>query len=117
MEKRGSKSKEINYQGVKIFEYLLHNDKLIRKNMNDIPANTAKCIRKQSENNQHLYICDDLNEEEPEEEYQKIFGANLKEIKYVLNRFEENLKKKQEFEHAITNCQPPPSEGTYVVNF
>ena len=126
INKRGSKGKEINYSGLKMSEYLLPSDKLnieeqrklfsLRNNMNNIPANycasnenTAKCICEKSENNEHLYICEYLNDKEPTEKYQTIFGENLIEMKYVLTKFEENLKKKEEFDHAITNSEPPPS--------
>ena len=47
------------------------------------------CICKQSKNTQHFYICEYLNEKEPEKEYQKILVANLKDIIYVLHRFKE----------------------------
>ena len=71
----------------------------------------AKCICNQTEDNEHLYYCEYLNNVVPLEKYQAIFGRIIYAMKYVLIRFKENMDKKEESEtdHAITDFEPPPS--------
>ena len=112
-------------------EYLLPNNNLtieeqrkvfsIRNRMvSDIPANfsstkenTAKCICEESETMEHVYNCKYLNTEEPEEEYWKIFNGNTNEQRTVLQRFEQNMEKrekhKEESSHVILHSDPPSS--------
>ena len=109
-------------------EHLLPNNNLtieeqrtifaIRNRMINIPANysskkenTAKCICGVSENMEHIYNCEYLNIEVPAEEYLKIFSENTSEQKSVLERFEQNMNRREkqieESSHAIHSCDPP----------
>ena len=86
-------------------EYLLPNDELdikqqreifaIRNEMTNIKSNyvsekdnTTICICGEKENLTHIYNCRKLNKNFPEVKYEKIYGENLKEHKYI-----EDLKK------------------------
>ena len=109
-------------------EYLLPNNQLtieeqrtlfgMRNGMIDIPANfstkkenKAKCICKENEDMRHIYNCEYLNSDKPDEKYERIFSDNISEQKSVLKRFEQNMEtreqKAEEFPHAIQVCDPP----------
>ena len=40
-------------------------------------------------------------------EYENIFKGNVKNMKIIENRFEENMKKRDKFSHEIQICDPP----------
>ena len=76
----------------------------MRNNMTNIPLNfksekenTTTCICGEKENMIHIYNCEKLNTEKPREKYENIFGNNVKKIRYVLQRFNENLKEREKF--------------------
>ena len=106
-------------------EYLLPNKELsieqqrnifeIRNNMTNIQSNfcsekenISKCICGKSENMAHIYYCKELNNREPDVKYENINGENIKELKYIQERFRKNLieKEKKENFHEILNCDP-----------
>ena len=49
-----------------------------------------------------------MNSKEPETNFEKIFGENLKEIENIEKRFRENMKKIETFQE-ILDCDPPLS--------
>ena len=49
-----------------------------------------------------------MNSKEPETNFEKIFGENLKEIENIEKRFRENMKKRERFQE-ILDCDPPLS--------
>ena len=113
LEKRGTKGKEIVYTKLEMQEYLLPNNELniedqrmifaLRNKMNTLPANFCrrkenkeKCVCGENEENEHIYNCRLLYDEEAEESYEKIYNGTTRSQEKVLRRFENNLKKKQE---------------------
>ena len=122
--KRGSKGKEIQYTRIQMSQYLQPNDKLdineqkkifeIRNRMTNIPANypgtkqnDRKCICGKLENMEHIYYCKKLNKTEMMIEYEHIYKGNIENMKIILKRIEENMKKREEFSHVIQYCDPP----------
>ena len=114
MSKRGKKGQNIHYTSIRMSEYLFPNEQLsiedqrnvfdMRNNMTNIPSNfksekenTTTCICGEKENMIHIYNCEKLNTEKPREKYENIFGDNVKMIKYVLQRFSENLKEREKY--------------------
>ena len=112
MNKRGKKGSEIAYKEIQMAEYLLPNDQLsieeqrsifeIRNRMTNIPANFTSnknnfevCICKEKEEMIHLYTCKYLSETEPEVDYEKIYGDNVKNMKTILKHFNQNMKIKE----------------------
>ena len=110
--KRGKKGRDIRYRSLQMSEYLLPNKELsieqqrnifeIRNNMTNIRSNfcsekenISKCICGKSENMAHIYYCKELNNREPDVKYENINGENIKELKYIQERFKENLIKKE----------------------
>ena len=92
----------------------------MRNRMEKIPANFSskkesrtKCTScEEIEDVEHIYNCEYLNIEEPEERYEKIFTGNIHEQKRVLERFEKNMDirgKHEESTHEIQLCDPPVS--------
>ena len=82
--------------------------------MTNIPSNfktgnkLSNCICGEKENMIHVYNCLKLNSKEPETNFEKIFGDNLKEIGKIEKRFRENMKKRERFQE-ILDCDPPLS--------
>ena len=124
MNKRGSKGKEINYDKMKMAQYLLPNNQLevkeqqkffeIRNKMTNIPNNFSrkndnKCLCGQIENMEHVYNCKFLNGEEANIKYEKIYQENVDDLKIVLKRFEQNMNKREQQYHEIQKCDPPAS--------
>ena len=68
----------------------------IRNNMIRIPSNFGnkeeKCICGKSENMDHIYSCNKLNQNKAEISYNKIYNGNLKSQIEVFQRFKENLE-------------------------
>ena len=112
LNKQGSKGKEIKYSGLKMAEYLLPTDEIlsisdrrnifaIRNRMIDIEDNfknrkvPEKCCG-QIADQQHIYTCQNLNKEEIEIEYNKIFEDNAKIQKVIMERFIENYEKRKQ---------------------
>ena len=133
MNKRGAKGKEIEYRKVQMSQYLLPNTQLeiqdqkkifeIRNRMTNISENFSKqnqneikCICGERESMKHIYYCKELNNIEPKVEYENIFEGNTKNMKMILNRFEQNMKKRNEHNHVILNCDPPSSVSFEVGN-
>ena len=106
-------------------EYLLPNEELsieqqryifeIRNEMTNIKSNFCSekenittCVCGKKENMEHIYYCKSLNRKEPDVKYEKINGENLKDIRYIAERFKENLKEKEKKENlqVILNCDP-----------
>ena len=118
MKRKGSKGKEIMYTRIEMSQYLQPNDTLeieeqkkifeIRNKMTNIPANFSgtnrnerKCVCEEPENMEHIYCCKKLNTTDIRTEYENIYKGNVKNMKIILNRFEENLKKRDKFSHEI----------------
>ena len=126
ISKRGKKGRDIKYKSLKMAEYLLPNEQLsveekrnifeIRNRMTNIPSNftTGKnmnmiyCICGEKENMTHIYYCQKLNSKEPETNFEKIYGENLKEIENIEKRFRKNMKQRETFQE-ILDCDPPLS--------
>ena len=128
MNRRGKKGQNIQYKEIRMSEYLLPNEHLsiedqqnifeIRNNMINIPSNfmsekenTTTCICKEKENMKHIYNCKYLNKNEPREKYEKIYEDNVEKMKNVLERFNENMKKREILlergsSHEILVCDP-----------
>ena len=128
MNKRGKKGQNIQYKEIKMSEYLLPNEHLsiedqqnifeIRNNMTNIPSNfisekenTTTCICGIKENMKHIYNCEYLNINKPTEKYEKIYEDNVKKMKNVLERFNENMKRREKLLekvncHEILDCDP-----------
>ena len=122
LSKRGKKGQNIEYKNLRMAEYFLPNEELtieeqrnifeIRNMMTNIPsnyiskkANTSRCICGEIEDIEHIYYCRKLNTKEPEVEYKEINGDNLKELKYIQERIEENMKER-EISQEILYCDP-----------
>ena len=131
MKGRGRKGKEIEYDKIEMAEYLQPMNKEltienrrrifeIRNMMVDIPSNFSsaeeneqKCVCQKSENMDHIYYCEMLNENKPEEIYEKIFHGRVDQQISVLQRFEENFEKRMKIlaklndsNHVIHNSDP-----------
>ena len=87
--------------------------------MIDIPANftsekdnKARCICGEKENTIHVYNCKYLNKEKSTENFENIYENNLNQMKYILNRFKNNMKQREklledkETSQEILNCDP-----------
>ena len=122
MNRRGSKGKEIEYKSIQMSQYLQPNNVLeiseqkkifeVRNKMTIIPANFSgskenKCVCLQKENMEHIYHCRKLNANDMEVKYENIYKGNVENMKFILNRFFENMRKREEFSHVIQNCDPP----------
>ena len=117
--KKGSKGKEIEYNGLEMAEYFMpYGDQLtiedkqyifaIRNRMVDIGANYGKsesCFCGADENMLHVYTCKHLNVEETNVPYENIHTGNLKEIVEVFRRFEENMRMREEIKNKVN--KPP----------
>ena len=75
----------------------------IRNMMVDIPSNISSekeneqiCVCKKRENMEHIYDCEILNQNKPEEMYEQIFQGRLDQQITVFQRFEENFKNRME---------------------
>ena len=55
---------------------------------------------------EHIYYCKYLNQEIPEEKFDRIFCGNTRQQKKILKRFEENLIKKRIKENELTHVIP-----------
>ena len=99
-------------------DYLLPNNELsieekiqvfsIRNKMDkNIPANFCSsqkiiiCFCGNRENMEHIYKCKLLNEVEPSIKYEKIYSENIKEIKAINERFQENMNRRQQMINEI----------------
>ena len=118
---RGRKGKEIQYKKIEMAEYLLPMNKEltienrrrifeIRNMMVDIPSNFSSeeeneqiCVCKKRENMEHIYDCEMLNQNKPEEMYEQIFQGRLDQQITVFQRFEENFKNRMEIFEKINN--------------
>ena len=127
MNKRRTKGKEITYNNIQMSQYLLPNNQLeiqdqkkifeMRNRMTDIPENyptknkeKSNCICGERETMEHIYNCMTLNNTEIKVKYENIFEGNVRNMKIILNRFEQNMNKRKEHLHVIQNCDPPNSE-------
>ena len=126
LSKRGKKGQDIQYRSLKMAEYLLPNEELsieeqrnvfeIRNMMTNIPSNfkneknmkVINCVCGEKENMTHVYNCQKLNNTEPETNFEKIFGENIREIRNIEKRFRKNMKQREIFQE-ILDCDPPLS--------
>ena len=131
MKGRGRKGKEIEYDKIEMAAYLqsMNRELTIEKRrrifeihnmMVDIPSNFSseeeneqKCVCKQKENMEHIYYCEKLNQNKPEEMYKQIFHGRLDQQVSVFQRFEENfenrmeiIEKRNDSNHVIHNSDP-----------
>ena len=124
-KKKGKKGSEIEVKSLKMSEYLLPNDVLtieeqrnifeIRNKMSNIPSNfktekdsTVKCICGEKESMKHIYICKQIKRTEQVIHYEEVHRDNLKHLKSIGKRFEENMRereKKMKFQE-ILYCDP-----------
>ena len=115
-EKRKSKGKEIIYETLRMADYLLPNssglsiaDKQeifsMRNRMTNIPANfrsnkeTNKCVCGQDEQMAHIYECKYLNKENITINYENIFEDNVEKMKMILQRFKQNMEKRENIQN------------------
>ena len=129
MEKRKSKGSEIKYVGIETAEYFMPSNDLnieekqkifsIRNRMVNIPSNFIsreknlnKCICNEKENMEHIYNCNQLNNETTDIEFKEIFGDNRSKQKKILNRFENNLKTLENQRNHVIPCGDPPVSVT-----
>ena len=122
MNKRGKKGQHISYTSIRMSEYLLPNENLsiedqrkvfeIRNNMMNIPSNfisekdnTNICVCGKTENMTHIYNCEKLNKNKPRERYEQIFENNLNKMKYILTRFGENMKQREQLIENLKSSQ------------
>ena len=82
----------------------------IRNMMVDIPSNFSSeeeneqiCVCKKRENMEHIYDCEMLNQNKPEEMYEQIFQGRLDQQITVFQRFEENFKNRMEIFEKMNN--------------
>jgi hypothetical protein len=85
----------------------------IPSNFSSAEENEQKCECQKSENMDHIYYCEMLNQNKPEEIHEKIFHGRLDQQISVLQRFEENFKKRMKIlaklndsNHMIHNSDP-----------
>ena len=126
MNKRRTKGKEIHYIKLQMSQYFQPNNQLeieeqkkvfeLRNRMTNIPINFSKqnhnqmkCICGEYETMEHIYYCKQLNNVEPKEKYENLYGGNTRNMKMILYRFEQNLNRRNEQHHAILDCDPPSS--------
>ena len=124
MNKRGSKGKEIEYDKIRMAQYLQPNNQLevkeqmkifeIRNRMTNIPnnfsrKNDVKCHCGQPENMEHVYNCKFLSSEEVNVKFKKIYEENVDDLKTILKRFEQNMNNRDKQYHVIQKCDPPVS--------
>ena len=69
--------------------------------------NEHKCFCGQAENMEHIYYCSRLNNTEIKIEYVNIYKGDISNIKTILERFKENMNKREMFSHVIQNRDPP----------
>ena len=73
----------------------------------NIPANFSssnikhKCLCGSRENMKHIYLCKELNIEEPETDYDFIYSNNIKKVKQVFERYVINDNKREELLNKI----------------
>ena len=114
MDKRGKKGIEIKYASLGMAEYLLPNDELTiseqryvfsmrnrtKRINNNFPENTNKstCLCGKIEDMKHIYCCKIYNNEneEEEQEYEKIFENNVRNIKKIYEKFKKNFEKREQ---------------------
>ena len=123
-KKKGSKGKEIEYNGLEMAEYFMpYGDELtiedkqyifsIRNRMVDIGANYGKsesCFCGADENMLHVYTCKHLNVEETNVPYENIHTGNLREIVEVFRRFEENMRIREKIKTNKNKVNKPPCD-------
>ena len=65
------------------------------------------CLSTKRKYGTHIYQCRKLNANEIKVKYENIYKGNVENMKLILNRFSENMRKREEFSHVIQNCDPP----------
>ena len=58
---------------------------------------------------EHIYNCKQLNTDELKLKYENIYEGNVRNMKIILNKFDQSLKKRNENLHVIQYCDPPNS--------
>ena len=88
----------------------------VKNRMIEIPSNFPKskiksdCSCGQEEDMTHIYNCEILNSEKPNLKYDRIFNGSICEQIEVFNRFEENMKKRENIlneKRTISPSDPP----------
>ena len=111
--KQRSKGGDISYSDLHMAEYLMPNSNIqsntvkreifaIRNKMANIPANYSsskiehKCKCGMREDVEHVYTWIMLNSEKTVVKFQEIYSSNTKLISEVNNRFQNNMKNREE---------------------
>ena len=130
LDKQGSKGKEMKYSSLKMAEYLLPNMEnlsisdqryifAIRNRMIEIKNNfqnkelPEKCICEEIEDQKHIYLCKQLNNEKTNIEYNKIFEENVKIQKQIYERFKENFERRKQ---NVISPSDPSGRSTVIVS-
>ena len=77
----------------------------MRNRMTNIPANfrsnteTNKCVCGQNEQMAHIYECKYLNKEKITINYENIFTDNIEKMKMILERFKQNMEKRENIQN------------------
>jgi hypothetical protein len=112
IKKQGSKGQEISYSTIKMADYLMPNpenlsidDKRsifeIRNRMVALPNNFSKekakklCTCGNIENMEHVYMCTNLNKENPKNPYESIFKDDVCKQLEVCKRFRQNFEQRR----------------------
>ena len=128
LKKRGTKGSKIKYSKLEMSEYLFPNEEYtiseqknifeIRNNMTDIPSNfcskennISKCFCNEKEDIEHIYYCVLLNKEHHEIKFEQIYSDNLSEQKKVMNRFEKNMERRNEYKNISYKEESEPNHG------
>ena len=127
LDKRGKKGIEVEYTSIRMADYLVPNNSrltisekqqmfAIMNRMVKISYNYPQnnkidlCYCGQEETMEHIYNCKILNEEEPIISYNQIFKGNIGEQVTILQRFENNMKQREQIQkenfHVILDCDP-----------
>ena len=138
-EKQGSKGKEITYTEIKMAEYLQPNEHeitiqeqrnifAIRNRMiilSDNFKNTDICQCGQIENIEHVYNCEQWNNDNKTEstKFEEIFEENISKQVIISKKLFDNLEKrnqKNSISHVILSCDPllsvvESSNGLYII--
>ena len=56
---------------------------------------------------EHIFYCTKLNNTEIRVEYENIYQENINNMITILNRFKENMNKREMYSHVIQKCDPP----------
>ena len=120
----------MKYSSLKMAEYLLPNMEnlsisdqryifAIRNRMIEIKNNfqnkelPEKCICEEIEDQKHIYLCKQLNNEKTNIEYNKIFEENVKIQKQIYERFKEFFERRKQ---NVISPSDPSGRSTVIVS-